>query len=211
MGITHSKAADANEQSSLDQESQLQHQLDDATTSTRVYKRHHDHNDAQQLDYHPRRPSEHWPEEEEKCAVTPTQDQLMISSMKVTDRRFSRPSVHPVEEKQHHRNSNAKRIISESLPPPKWEERDTRRGSSSLPVRCPPRSSAQHEGDAEYLSRLYDLRTWNMYKLITESRRNQRISYQPTMEEQQDDIIIQEAVDDTAAYSHNMIFAFDLE
>lgn len=63
--------------------------------------------------------------------------------------------------------------------------------TASLPVKCPPRKRRpmdpsvdpallEHAGDedTEYLVRLYDTRTWEMYHRITEARKNsQPVSY----------------------------------
>ena len=55
---------------------------------------------------------------------------------------------------------------------------DTRR---TVPVKCPPRKigdtvpdTSQHscEDDAQYLMKMYDSRTWEMYRRITEARKN---------------------------------------
>jgi hypothetical protein len=73
------------------------------------------------------------------------------------------------------------------------------------------------DDDSEYLSKLYDLRTWNMYKLITESRRKRPLQYTPSFveeespeqEEEDGEGAILEG-DEPSSFTANMIFAFDL-
>lgn len=72
----------------------------------------------------------------------------------------------------------------ESLPRPfhekelKVAEYIRRKATTSSPMQCPPQGTtdpthiAHSAGEAEYLSRLYNLRTWNMYRLIKETRHN---------------------------------------
>ena len=54
------------------------------------------------------------------------------------------------------------------------------------PVKCPPRKSNSLHGfcessvegeDSQYLMRMYDSRTWQMYRRITEARKNAPVSY----------------------------------
>lgn len=138
----------------------------------------------------------------------------------------SRVAIHPIDEPAELHSSHTRRI--ESLPPPMHElKREERRGgSSSLPVRCPSRNtrgdhdttlSSITEDDSEYLSRLYDLRTWNMYKLITESRKQRSINYVPnvveetkSMDNHEDDADAVEDTEEPNSFTANMIFAFDL-
>lgn len=86
---------------------------------------------------------------------------------------------------------------AESLPRPtherqrKVEEFLRQQSATSSPVQCPPQTGNRHDtelpaashslGETEYLSRLYDIRTWNMYKLIKETRDEDRAQVQPQM------------------------------
>ena len=58
----------------------------------------------------------------------------------------------------------------------------------SVPVKCPPRQTNRTSGpgtssspteieDSNYLMRVYDTRTWEMYRRITEARKNSQYSY----------------------------------
>ena len=152
--------------------------------------------------------------QEEKCGYV--EWDLMNLSMVISNmfhdqgRRFClTTAVHPIDGR-----TNPSPII-ERLPPPVHEVKKVPRGSS-IPVRCP-NSTCHTEDDIEYLSKLYDLKTWAMYTRITESRRNRRILYRPTMEEkpvideQQQDITEEEGEEEDHSLESNMIFAFDLE
>ncbi len=177
-------------------------------------------------------------QEEEKLPESFSESDLrqMMQSMGNMDRRHhhaSRAAVHPITtvDGQHYYEQHPSRNmpIIESLPPPIHEVKKRLRGSSSLPVRCPSRrrpppstndtlSSFSEDDDAEYLSKIYDLRTWNMYKLITEARRKQQFQYQPSsvVEEKtcelEDDVhVIMEEQEDSSSFTANMIFAFDYE
>lgn len=120
-------------------------------------------------------------------------------------RRFSRTAIHPVDGRE-----NPSPI--ESLPPPVYEVRKVHRRGSSIPVRCPS-SAPLADDDAEYLSKLYDLKTWDMYKRITESRRNRRVIYHPTIEEKPviDEQDIPEEEEEDLSLESNMIFSFDFD
>ena len=174
-------------------------------------------------------------EEEEKLAESFLSESdlkqslsAMINSMVILDRRHTRAAaVHPFE---HQIPPSHTRRIETSLPPPDYEmekPRDERRGSSSLPVRCPSSRRQRTTGDgggmssisdddSEYLSKLYDLRTWNMYRLITESRRRRQIEYQPRIVEEKvaevyEDVMVPQDDEEPASFTTNMIFAFDFE
>jgi len=163
-------------------------------------------------------------EEEEKLSEPISQADLkhnlstMFNSMVIMDqsrRHTSRAAVHPVEEQRQQEPPSFTRPI-ESLPPPVHEmKRDERRGSSSLPVRCPRQNATISEDDSEYLSKLYDLRTWNMYRLINDSRRKRQIEYRPNIVEEKtpeyDDEQELPETDEPSSFTTNMIFAIDLE
>jgi hypothetical protein len=150
-------------------------------------------------------------EEEEKCSYVASDSKnlsIVISNMfHDQGRRFSRTAIHPVDGRE-----NPSPI--ESLPPPVYEVRKVHRRGSSIPVRCP-RSAPLAEDDGEYLSKLYDLKTWDMYKRITESRRNRRVIYHPTIEEKpvidEQDILEEEEEEEDPSLESNMIFSFDFD
>jgi hypothetical protein len=141
----------------------------------------------------------------------------------------SRAAVHPIitnhRVDKHHREQqhSSHNMPIESLPPPVDETKKRQlRGSSSLPVRCPSSSrrrasdsSFSEDGDSEYLSKLYDLRTWNMYRLITEARRKRQIEYQPSVVEEKTEMENEEYPDeeleDPSSFTADMVFAFDFE
>mmetsp|Transcript_31570 Transcript_31570/g.44811 ORF Transcript_31570/g.44811 Transcript_31570/m.44811 type:complete len:306 (+) Transcript_31570:38-955(+) len=99
----------------------------------------------------------------------------------------------PVPLMQPNHRANIRRNEGESLPAPvhemdakiyqyahkTFETNNTSRpvamrASSQHSYNNPPVDDAPHSAeDAAYLSRLYDLRTWNMYKRITEARQDQ--------------------------------------
>ena len=152
-----------------------------------------------------------------------------MQSMGNVDRHHhaSRAAVHPTTthvDEQHHEQHPSRTIPIESLPPPIHEVKKRQRGSSSLPVRCPSQrrptdgtlSSLSEDGDSEYLSKLYDLRTWNMYRLITEARRKQQFEYQPSVVEEktgetEDEDYLVDEQEDSSSFTANMIFAMDFE
>jgi hypothetical protein len=166
-------------------------------------------------------------QEEGKLSVNFSESDLkqMMQSIGNMDRRHyhraSHAAVHPIEQQYEQHSSHT--VPIESLPPPAHEVKKSLRGSSSLPVRCPSRSSRptddtlssfSEDGDSEYLSKLYDLRTWNMYRLITEARRQRQIDYQPNSileeksNEQGQDCLVEDQEDSS---SFTMIFAIDVE
>lgn len=181
-------------------------------------------------DYGRTLPSSDYLEEEMKLSESLSQAEMKqnLSTMvnnsmalveQSTSRRHasSRAAVHPVVEKYDH--SSQSRPI-ERLPPPAHEKRrDERRGSSSLPVRCPRKSSASNgmssiSDDSEYLAKLYDLRTWNMYRLITDTRRKRQIVYEPSIVEEKSpeiDDAMEEDAERASSFTTNMIFAIDFE
>jgi hypothetical protein len=99
----------------------------------------------------------------------------------------------------------------ESLPPPQGDRKQNPSPPNvgnrqfSVPVRCPPprrRTASSHialspeTADTEYLAKLYDLRTWNMYRLITENRQKRKIVYDQEGEEDTGGVFI-DAEDDS--------------
>lgn len=133
---------------------------------------------------------------------------ITIMTMCTFGRHFSwTTSVHPADD------DPPSCVTIESLPPPLHEARPRGRRSSSLPVRCPPAPSQDGE-DAEYLSKVYDMRTWNMYELINDSRKRRQVSYHPSATEEEHS---EERLPETptrvseSSLHHNMIFDFDFE
>lgn len=93
--------------------------------------------------------------------------------------------------------------------------------SRTAPVKCPPKRdmSAHYESDDEvYLAKMYDTRTWEMYRRITEARKNSsygshcgsqmdntRNENTPEWENLQHDLV------DSSPSGHEMIFLFDFD
>ena len=79
----------------------------------------------------------------------------------------------------------AKRKNDESLPAP-WHETEmkisqylAKNETKTVPLECPQRSPSVYasepisfSNDTEYLERLYNIRTWNMHKLISDARQD---------------------------------------
>lgn len=198
-----------------------------ATESSWHYKRH---NNNVSLSHQKRASRLHrdYEEQEEKLSESFSEsdlNQMMMKSVAM-DRRHhaSRAAVHPIA------NEHPSHTLPiESLPPPVYEVKRNKRerGSSSLPVRCPSRSRptdgalkpslSEDDGDSEYLSKLYDLRTWNMYRLITETRRKRQIEYQPSIigeektVEVEDEDYYHPVEEEESSFTTTMIFAFDYE
>eukprot|EP00541_Cyclophora_tenuis_P019291 CAMPEP_0116551318 /NCGR_PEP_ID=MMETSP0397-20121206/5896_1 /TAXON_ID=216820 /ORGANISM="Cyclophora tenuis, Strain ECT3854" /LENGTH=132 /DNA_ID=CAMNT_0004076207 /DNA_START=229 /DNA_END=627 /DNA_ORIENTATION=+ len=113
---------------------------------------------------------------------------------------------------------------AESLPRPSHEkelkvaEYLRQNATTSSPMQCPPRragasdpnSIAHSAGEAEYLSRLYNLRTWNMYKLIKETRENDT-SQQIPMQPRPYAFLQAETPDDGRPSDQDMVFDLDFE
>lgn len=91
-------------------------------------------------------------------------------------------------------------------------------GSKSIPVKLPSsnqQSTFQQESDeARYLAKMYDSRTWEMYRRITEARKN--TSYQSTTPS----IIKSESTsewenlqqeEEASPSGHEMFFLFDFD
>ncbi len=95
-----------------------------------------------------------------------------------------------------HRSQKSEHISGSNIP--KLLRRDSDPGTPnmrrpSVPVKCPPRrrrstaigtyvgtesgSSAPDGDDSIYLMRMYDTRTWEMYRRITEARKHSQCSY----------------------------------
>eukprot|EP00980_Cylindrotheca_fusiformis_P022968 scaffold9951_cov146-Cylindrotheca_fusiformis.AAC.12 len=93
--------------------------------------------------------------------------------------------------------------------------------SRSAPVKCPQSEddSAQYESDnARYLTRMYDNRTWEMYKRITEGRKKSSYAShcdsqpEPTQTENTSEWEhLQHDLVDTSSNGHEMIFLFDFD
>ena len=90
------------------------------------------------------------------------------------------------------------------------------------PVKCPPRSgpaASPPEGDhdSQYLMRMYDSRTWQMYRRITEARKNSNYSYQgspldtPTGDAGAMEWETLNHDHSEASDGHEMIFLFDFD
>lgn len=208
MGILLSKASHADDQTlgqKANRESASEMIRENMSSPRRTQKTSYHHRVCTQLLNHS--PGEE--EEEEKCAYLESDLKSLsnvISNMFLDQgRRFSRTAVHPVDGRKNP-------SLIECLPPPVYEVRKRHRGSS-LPVRCP--CSAPHvEDDAEYLSKLYDLKTWDMYKRITESRWNRHVTYQPTIEVKpalDEQEVPEKEEDEDPSIESNMIFSFDFE
>jgi hypothetical protein len=105
-----------------------------------------------------------------------------------------------------------------------------RQGTRTVPVKCPPRKTTSASGqtlailsspdseDAPYLTRLYDSRTWEMYRRITEdarkgSRYSRTHSVNPPDSGQTkfawDNLQHDDATE--SYYGDEMIFQFDVE
>jgi hypothetical protein len=103
-------------------------------------------------------------------------------------------------------------------------------GTRSVPVKCPPRNTISALGqtlailsppdseDALYLTRLYESRTWKMYRLITEARKGSQYSRTHSMnppyggQTKCECENLQHDDDDTeSSYGDEMIFPFDFE
>ena len=91
-------------------------------------------------------------------------------------------------------------------------------GCKTIPVKLPQNkqeSTLQQESDeARYLAKMYDSRTWEMYRRITEARKN--INYQdstPTFDKGEStsewENLQQE--EDASPSEHEMIFLFDFD
>lgn len=149
-------------------------------------------------------------------------------------RHSSRSAVYPITDEQEHQRTTTPPLHTkpmESLPPPVHElsrrRADTTSSSASLPVRVQTRTTrtggmsciTEDDYDSEYLNKVYDLRTWSMYKLITESRRKRSIQYQPSIveetkstdQDEDESLHLQESLDEGSSFTTNMIFAFDFE
>lgn len=133
-------------------------------------------------------------QEEEKWEDSPPMSDekkdhtTFLSSVFVESRRRllgSSSQVHPDVVGLEHEGRYPRRIL-ESLPSPQVNRSNTAQ-NYSVPVRCPPPRQRTESGtilsgsdaDVEYLAKMYDNRTWNMYKLITESREKSNSTYQP--------------------------------
>jgi hypothetical protein len=102
-------------------------------------------------------------------------------------------------------------------------------GSTSVPVKCPPRKTSSATGygqpaisppegeDAQYLMRMYDTRTWEMYQRITEARKNSQYSQthpppsQVPSESPSEWEHLQHDYMDSPESSHEMVFLFDFD
>jgi len=118
----------------------------------------------------------------------------------------------------------------EALPRPKLEterifaDYARSRSGTSTPVKLPSRSSQQQnqtvavahssEEEEKYLSRLYNIRTWNMYKLINEARSQQDHEHYELTQKQNpytNDQLEAQADMTTPSSSHGMMFHIDME
>jgi hypothetical protein len=154
-------------------------------------------------------------EEEEKCdsieSDLKTLSHMIGAMVKDQGHRLSRAAVRPLDDSQRKHS-----LIVDSLPPPAHDVRKVHRGSS-LPVRCPGLSEAHEENDdAEYLSKLYAYKTWDMYKRINESRKKRQVRYQPAIREKScfDQFLLAEEEEDdeaSSSFESSMIFAFDFK
>lgn len=123
-----------------------------------------------------------------------------------------------------------------SHPEPYLIRRDSDPGApnerrQSVPVKCPPRqsksasipaiSSSPHEtDDSNYLMKMYDSRTWEMYRRITEARKNRHCAYasnntanvnRATNEESTAEWENLQHEDPATEGGHEMIFLFDFD
>ena len=169
-----------------------------------------------------------------------TQDDLMSKSTEMTEDSSLPPSpaitffksskVDKQQRKSPTRRINhisAKDQLSSSNHTPSPIERsssqtDTRR---TVPVKCPPRKigdtapdTSQHScDDVQYLMKMYDSRTWEMYRRITEARKNS--SYEcnsaPMNNTRNENTNEWENLKhdhlDTLPSGHEMIFLFDFD
>lgn len=170
------------------------------------------------------------PRQESTMTKGATHSQLQHQSWRAGSR--SVPDLHPIPKKQRAPVSQQPGS-SETL-----ERRDSdpcsapEKGPPSLPVKCPPRqtnklfvpsdeelltSSPQEKEDASYLMRVYDTRTWEMYRRITESRRNSQYPYsgETVRKPNQRDETTSEwenlHENSDASGGHDMIFLFDFD
>jgi len=112
--------------------------------------------------------------------------------------------------------------IRRDLEPPPTEQKRTE------PVKCPARRSGMSsvdgfaaspsEGDdSHYLMQMYDSRTWQMYRRITEARKNSQYSYESSMlnDSQNQNTSewenLQHDVMESSNSAHEMIFLFDFD
>jgi hypothetical protein len=102
-------------------------------------------------------------------------------------------------------------------------------GSTSVPVKCPPRKTSSATGygqpaisppegeDAQYLMKVYDTRTWEMYQRITEARKHSQYSQthpplsQVPSESPSEWEHLQHDYMDSPESSHEMVFLFDFD
>jgi hypothetical protein len=135
-------------------------------------------------------------------------------TMPDTSRRRKNP-----DSQRHSEGPYLRRRDSDPLPP--------NQGTCTVPVKCPPRKTNSASGqelamshtegeDAQYLMRLYDSRTWEMYLRITEARKGSQYSQSRSINKVPDGEAKFEwenlQHDHTeSSYGDEMIFLFDFD
>mmetsp|Transcript_26533 Transcript_26533/g.64669 ORF Transcript_26533/g.64669 Transcript_26533/m.64669 type:complete len:191 (-) Transcript_26533:274-846(-) len=162
-------------------------------------------------------------EQTDESSLPPTQKGSDVSNSLTKSRQLSRhmfesrsnskrwPSMLPANEEA--LDPSRRRMPPESLQYPTAMD-----GSKTIPVKLPStnqQSTLQQESDeARYLAKMYDSRTWEMYRRITEARKN--TSYQSTTPsipkgESTSEWENFEQEVEASPSGHEMIFLFDFD